>query len=150
MRNKILLICMLIMTAALAACTTPVQHATPSGKVEATIHGASKSAVKDRITDGMINKGYTVTKSDDTVIAFDRPVDNPFAAAFFGSRYDSTPNARVTYNLIQVKGAVRVVADCVIVTNPGSAFEQKTSANNNVGTADIQNWLNIVKKDLEK
>ncbi|MFN3827809.1 MAG: hypothetical protein ACK4NR_09325 [Micavibrio sp.] len=139
-----------IMSVVLAGCATPIQHNTPSGKVEVTIKGTSKSTVKDRITDSMINRGYSVTKSDDTVISFDRPVDSPMAAVFFGSRYDSTPNARVAYNIIQTKGAVRVVADCSIVTNPGSAFEKKTNMNNNAATADIQSWLNEIKINLEK
>lgn len=150
MRKKIMIILVAIMVVGLGACATPIQHATPSGKVEATIDGVSKSAVKDRITDQMLNKGYTVTKSDDTIIAFDRPVDNLMAAALFGSSYDSTPNARITFNLIQQKGAVRVVADCILVTNPGSAFEQKNSVNNNAETAKVQNWLNDIKSDLEK
>lgn len=98
----------------------------------------------------MIDKGYTVTKSDDNLVSFDRPVDNVMAKMFLGSNYDSTPNARISFNLIQNKGSVRVVADCVIITNPGSAFERRTDVNNNPDTANIQNWLNQVKRDLEK
>lgn len=150
MRRNIFNFCILLITLGLAACATPIKHDTASGKVEATIKGASKATVKDRLTDAMINKGYSVTKSDDTVISFDRPVDNPMAAMFFGSRYDSTPNARVTFNLISKKGMVRVVADCQLITNPGSAFEQKTNVNNNAETANIQGWLNGIKSELEK
>lgn len=87
---------------------------------------------------------------DDMVIAFDRPVDNPFAQMFLGSQYDATPNARITYNLIKTKGAVRVIADCAVITNPGSGFERKTDANTNGETANVQGWLNSIKNDLEK
>lgn len=148
MRSALLALCVAVMT--LTACATPIQHNTASRKVEATIRGVSKSTVKDRIIDGMVNKGYSVTRSDDAVISFDRPTDDVLAAAFLGSRYDGTPNARITFNLIQTKGAVRVVVDCAAVTNPGSAFERKTPLNNSPETAKIQNWLNDIKASLEK
>lgn len=149
MRSAIFALCVAAMTM-LSACATPVQHNTPSGKVEATIRGTSKATVKDRITDQMINKGYSVTRSDDSVITFDRPVDDVMASVLLGSRYDGTPNARIIFNLIQTKGAVRVVVDCMAVTNPGSSFERKTPLNNTPETARIQDWLNNIKTSLEK
>lgn len=150
MRRKILTMIAIMMMAGLTACATPVKHDTPSGKAEATIRGTSATTVKNRLTDLMLNKGYTVTRSDDLVVAFDKPIDNALAAAFLGSKYDSTPNARISYNLIQSKGAVRVVADCMAITNPGSAHERKTSFNDHADTLNVQRWLNDIKASLEK
>lgn len=150
-RVKILtLICSAVLPFMLIGCATPVQHKTPSGKVETTIKGVSKAQVKDAIVDEFINFGYTVTKSDDMVISLEHPVNDPMAQMFFGSRYDAIPNARVTLSLIQQKGAVRVIADCSLITNPGTGFEQKTDANRNVGTTKIQNRLDEIKARLEK
>lgn len=56
------------------------------------------------------------------------------ANALFGSKYDATPNPRVTYTLMQDQGATRVIADFVIVTNPGSAFERLTPVNGSQDT----------------
>lgn len=134
----------------LSACATPAQHNTPSKKVEVTIHGVQKTAVKDRLTSDMVNRGYLMTKSDDSLIAFDRAVDNFMVNALLSSRYDSTTNARVTYNLIQLDKDVRVIADCAVITNPGSAFEKRTDMNGNPDTYKIQAMLDSLKNMIEK
>jgi hypothetical protein len=134
----------------LAGCVAPVTHATPSGKVEVSISGVSKAAIRDRLTNDMINKGFLVVRSDESLLVVDRPVDNPLAAALLGSRYDSTPNARITFNIIKVGAAVRVIADCAIITNPGSGFERRTDVNNNAETVKIQSWLDKLKASFRK
>lgn len=103
-----------------------MQHHTPSGKVEATISGASPDDVKAALINEMLNRGYSITNDTSYMISFDRPVDNVFAAALLGSNYDSTPNARISYMLAKVGDATRVVADLAMITNPGSLFERRT------------------------
>ncbi|NCC03451.1 MAG: hypothetical protein EOM37_05310 [Proteobacteria bacterium] len=132
------------------SCAAPINHNTASGKVETTIVGTNKEAVKSKILGEMINKGYTMTKSDDVSIVFDKPVENAFAAALLGSRYDSTPNARITFNLIQDRSFMRIVADCSVITNPGSAFEKRTNMNNSQDTLKVQAWLDNIKNSFEQ
>jgi len=133
----------------LASCTAPVQHVTPSGKVEATISRASAKQIGAAITNQMVNRRYRLSKSDPNSIRFERPMENTFAAAFFGSRYDSTPNVRIIYTLIEIGDQTRVVADFQIVTNPGSAFERITAANENASTMEFQGMLIQIKSSFE-
>jgi ABC-type oligopeptide transport system substrate-binding subunit len=133
----------------LAACKPPVEHYTPSGKPEVTILKTTKAKVKEELLNQMANMGYITTHTDDSMVVFDRPVDNPMAAAFFGSRYDSTPNTRLTYQIIQQEKWVRVIADFVIITNPGSGFERRTDMNRNEDSKHVQQLLNGIRDKLE-
>lgn len=130
---------------ALAGCAEPVTHATPSGRPEVTISGRSSAWAKDRLTNEMLNRGYTVTMDSGSTVAFDRASNNALANAFFGSGYDGVPNARITYSIVQIGGDTRIVADMAVITNPGSAFERRTPMNNNQDSTEIQELLNRIK-----
>ncbi|MBC6436935.1 MAG: hypothetical protein GDA52_02075 [Rhodobacteraceae bacterium] len=106
-------------------------------------------AVKSALVDRMINRGYNLTRDNQFTVAFDRPVENIFAAALLGSRYDSTPNARISYTIVENAGATRVVADMAIITNPGSAFERRTPMNTSQDSLGIQRILNDLKRTIE-
>ncbi len=130
-------------------CALPVKHATPSGKVEVTISGASAKQVGPPIINQMVNRKYRLAKSSQHAIQFEKPVENVFAAALFGSRYDSKPMLRIIYSLIDLGDKTRVVADFHIVTNPGSAFERITVANTNASTVKFQKLLDQVKASFD-
>ncbi len=134
----------------LVGCAAPVKHLTPSGKPEVTIQGTTPSKVGAYLTNEMLNLGYNITKQSDFLLSFDRPVDNAFAAAMLGSKYDSTPNARVSYTMAEVSGATRVVADLRFVTNPGSAFERFTDAYHNADSKKFQGLLDQAKANLQR
>lgn len=133
----------------LAACATPVHHNTASGKPEVFIASSDVDEIKGRIASHMMNAGYSITRDTAYQFAFDRPVDNFWVSAFFGSRYDSQPNARISYSFAVISGGTRVVADVAIITNPGSAFERRTAANQNRDTLQVQELLDAVKADVE-
>jgi uncharacterized protein YceK len=147
MRNLILLF---LMPLVLTGCATPITHDTPSGKVEVTINGVQKSAVKDELINGMVNKGYTVTRSDDALLVFDRPIQNSAAAFMFSSDFSANPTTRTSYNLIQTGKSVRVVADFAAITNPGSGFEKRTDLNAIPETRLMQDFLTGIKMKMEK
>jgi phosphotransacetylase len=133
---------------ALTGCAHPVQHFTPSGKVE-TVFLAPTDAVKGRIIGQMTDWQYTVSKDTPYMIAFDRPSQDLMTNVLMGSKYDSTPNFRITYTFIQTQpGSVRVVADCAIITNPGSAYERRASINNSKETMKIQAMLDRLAREF--
>ena len=132
-----------------AACATPVKHHTASGRPEVTIATTNVGAVKGALISEMVNRGYSITRESDFLVAFDRPIDNVWAAALLGSRYDSTPNARVSYTIARIQDAIRVVADLAIITNPGSAFERQTNMNANEDSRKIQGLLDRVKSNVD-
>lgn len=115
---------------ALGGCAAPIQHQTASGRPETLIHNTSADSVKSAIVNGMMSKGYRITRDTPYEIAFDKPVENIADQVLLGSKYDSQPSARVSYTLASVGADVRVIADMAIITNPGSAFERRTEMNN--------------------
>ena len=127
---------------ALAACVTPVDHGTPSGRPEVMMATTDTTGIKSDLVNRMLNKGYGITRDSGFVIAFDRPVDNVLAAAMLGSQYDSVPNARIVYTIARTGNTTRVIADIAIITNPGSAFERPTPFNNSQDSLKVQAMLN--------
>ena len=133
--TMVLLVCF-----SLAACASPVTHQTASGRPEVTIATTTVDAVKGALISAMVNGGYSITRDSDYLLAFDRPVDNVLAAALLGSEYDSTPNARISYTIAELRSRIRVVADLALVTNPGSAFERHTNMNTNQDSLKVRNY----------
>lgn len=143
----------LLLLFAVASCATPVQHNTPSGKPEVTIESSDTGEIKSQLVNRMIDRGYTITRDTDYLIAFDRPVDAAggglMVGLLFGSRYDGTPNARISFTLSKMGDRVRVVADMRIVTNPGSAFERTTEVNQNADSLGVFDMLRSIKRVVE-
>lgn len=134
---------------ALQGCGTPVEHATASGKVETSITAPSADVVKSALVNEMVNRGYRITKDTPYEVAFDKPSDSVAAQLLFGSRYDGIPNARISYMIASTPPTVRVVADLAIITNPGSAFEQRMPLNNSQESVQAQALLDAVKYKIE-
>jgi hypothetical protein len=143
----------LIILAAIAflcsACATVPPPATASGKPEVTIAEATPEKVKPVLVDKMLNSGFRITKDTPYELSFDKPVQNIAVAVLLGSKYDAQPNLRVSYTFAQLSTATRVVADVAIITNPGSAFEQRTDTNAGVDSHDIQILLETIRGDLD-
>jgi hypothetical protein len=135
----------------LSGCVAPVQHNTGSGKPEICISSkVPQEAVASALTSDLLNRGYSISQQTNTQVRGDKPVTNVLAAALLGSRYDSTPNARINYNIVSGQDCTRVVADMNIVTNPGSAFERLTAMSNSQDSVMIQSDLNQIKETLEQ
>ena len=130
-------------------CAAPVRHYTPSGRPEVTINGKVGKQVQSEITNLMLNNRYNVKTSTDTLMVFERPIENILAASLLSSKYDKNPIVRVTFNIIEMETSTRVVASFAAVTNPGSAFERIRPMNNNVDTVNYQMRLNELKGRIE-
>ena len=148
MKTKIL--ALLLLPFLLVACTTPITHSTASGKPETTISGVTKGAVRERITDEMLNKGYTIAQSSDSLIVFEQTINNAIAAYMFSTKFSSTPMARISYSLAETKKGIRIIADCSAVSNPGSGFERKTSLNNTRDGMVVQNFLTALEASMKR
>lgn len=65
------------------------------------------------------------------------------AALLYGSKYDSFPEQRVTFLVLQEGSDIRVMAKSEIVTNPGSAFE-RVSDNTQADRAGLREALDAI------
>lgn len=142
----------LLLVLGLAACQTDEASnlpdiATPSGKPEGIIKNANAGDVKATLLNFMLSKGYTVTSDTGSTLQVDKPADSLAASLVYGSQMNSTPNARIVFTFVQVGSDTRVVADMMIVTNPGTAFEQRTELNQ---TSDAKELNQILQVNLPR
>src|SRR5262245_57885308 len=90
-------------------CASTAPLSTPSGRPEVTIQGAPRKQVLDFMVEDMLANGFQLKKVDEYSAVFGRVVTNDFAmSVFYGSRYDPNPEVRVTYNLIETTGGLKV------------------------------------------
>lgn len=122
MRNFMILLALVF---SLSACETVEIPDRPS----TFTYQASKQRTKEAIVRTFVTAGHQLISDTDFQLIFDRPATG-FAAIWFGSNYDSQPNARVTLTLTG-NNPTQVNTRLEIVTNPGSAFERRTDVSNN-------------------
>lgn len=140
-----------ISVAILAGCATPPQRlATPSGNPEIVIPNTTRKQVIDKIVAAKLEKGMQVKSVNDYGVVVGKKVDSSFMASFlYGSRYDSTPEARITYSVVETAGGVRVFSRTEMVTNPGSAYERVSDVTQNL-SGEMQGELEQLKAVLTK
>ena len=140
----------LLIAFSLAGCGTPRPPlGTPSGNPEVLIPGVTRKQVADRIVDQMTGKGLTIRSVSEYKIVAGKKADQDFAARLlFGSRYDSVPEYRMNFTLIDQSGTVKVYGRVEIVTNPGSAFERVNDMTDQ-SKNDIQDMLARLRSGFE-
>lgn len=125
---------------ALYGCATPVIHDTASGRTE-TIFRKDLTATHAALLNGLVNRGYQITKDSPNLIVAERPLKGG-AAFLLGSQMNPIPVGRMSFTIIPSSAAdTRVVVDMAAVTNPGTGFEQLTPANGSADSTAIQAWL---------
>ncbi|CAL8981572.1 hypothetical protein RHODGE_RHODGE_02867 [Rhodoplanes serenus] len=98
----------------------------------------------------MVTQKYRITKDTPYELSFDKPVENMAVQVLLGSKYDSQPNARVSYSFAPVDGGTKIFADMAVITNPGSAFERRTDVDGGHDSVAVQSLLDRIKEDLER
>jgi len=141
-------IIMLLAAILLAGCETVQPPATASGKPEVTIN-APIAKIKSILISNAVNAGFSISKDSEYLLQFDKPSNNFAAQLLLGSKYDGVPNERYQITFAQMGDSVRVVAAGMIVTNPGSGFEQITVINSGDGINKTQEELLTVKQMAE-
>ena len=121
----------------LSGCTTVKPLDTLTGKPEVIIPEASKSEIADQITNAMLSWDFQLQKRDENILFFSKGDQRLGSSLLFGSRYDSTPEWRFTYNIVDHLEGIRVIANIAAITNPGSAFERVTDLSR--GSKDSEN-----------
>lgn len=134
----------------LGGCATVQPILTNSGMPEVTICGISKNEVMEKFAAGLSMKGANIRNTSNYQIVVGRPVDNPLIAALYGSRYDSTPEARVIFTFADVNNCTYIGARLQIVTNPGSGFERITDISRGKDAYQLQQDLEELKSTIER
>lgn len=94
---------------------------------------ASRSRAKEAVITTFLPRGFSIVRDSDYLLVLDRPASDNFAAQFlYGSRFNGTPNARVTMTFVG-DNPTTVMTRIALVTNPNSGFEQITDLNGAAG-----------------
>ena len=131
------------------ACTAPEQKLkTASGNPEIVIAGVTQKQVIDQIVAIKLQKGMQIRSVNDYGVTVSKRIGESFMASLvYGSSYDSNPEARITYNVVEDGDAVRVYSRTEIITNPGSGFEKSTDVTANLA-GQMQDELRKLQQAL--
>lgn len=121
----------LLVGALFAGCATaPAKLTTPSGRPEVVVANHSPDEVRAVLIRSGIAEGANLLSESPSSIVFQRPMKDMMGMMLYGSRYDSQPVERTRYTLVKEPTGTRIFFAGEIVTNPGSAFERITPADN--------------------
>jgi len=108
--------------------TPPLQ--TASGRPEVTLYGITKKQFFDEAAVNAAISGGEIREINEYSMVIAKKNTSFGAAVLYGSRYNTTPEERITLTVIEVPRGIRIFATVAIVTNPGSAFEKTTASSN--------------------
>lgn len=116
---------MLALAVALSGCAGT---GTASGRPDVVLHKVDRACVRDTFAGGALSSGYQVRSVNDSQVVLARETTNIAKAVLFGSG-NGPPEERLTVTMVPIPGTrdLRVVIDGATVTNPGTAFEDKTA-----------------------
>lgn len=147
----ILFIVFLILALMITSCANNYRVNTISGRPEVIINGASSKDVSNTIVNFMLNNGFYLQERNEYQIIFGKKATDFGMMLLAGSRYDSVPEWRYIFNMVDVTGGTRVLTNIWVVTNPGSAFERvRELSTNSQAALDMQRVLINLKSSLEK
>ena len=152
MRRWLLLRGVILSVAALslAGCATVQPLRTPTGKPEVAIPNVTKKEVIDALTNAMLANGYSVKNVTDYSAVYGIRSNSILAGMLFGSQYDSVPEMRVSYAIVDSDDGVRVITALEVITNPGSAFERVMDVSKSNTAQSWQSMLEQLKASLAK
>jgi hypothetical protein len=131
-------------------CATAPPLQTPSQRPEVTISGATKKEILDVLVAEMLANGAQIKQMNDYSVVFGKRDSSLSGALLFGSKYDSTPEMRITYNMVETGKAIRVFCNAAMVTNPGSGFERVNDVTGGKLAHEIQAMLERLKAKTQK
>jgi hypothetical protein len=111
----------------LAGCASAPPPATASGQPDVVLTNVDVACVRASLMEGMVNNGFQIAQSTDSMIVGKRPTRNTMASVLLSTRMSGPPEERVTLTMINsAPDTVRVIAYMAYVSNAGTAFEQQT------------------------
>lgn len=144
--RRVLLLTSTLAVASLSAClTTPVQHATASGRPEVTIARRGAKSLLADITNEMVNIAYVPRTRSETVAVFEKDLDRAEAFIISGGPGENKPVRRVTFDIVESETSTRVLATLSIVTDPGGRKEKATPVNDSKESFQWQQLLDRIK-----
>ena len=117
----------------LSSCVAVEPLPTASGRPECTIEGHDVAELQGLLISDLVANGWMLREQSNGMLVFWQSNTSPLAAGLFGSQYDATPTNEVRFTFAQFGETVRVFGQLAVLTNEGSAFEQRTDATEGAG-----------------
>jgi hypothetical protein len=134
----------ILLAAALSGCAT-----VPAARPEVSILGAQAPKVINVIIERNMARGNRLVAQFPSSVTFARRTEDFTTALLYGSKYDSTPEMRVTYTLVESGDGLKVFATAAMVTNPQSAYERHRDVTSGA-SAGLQQNLEQLRAILSK
>lgn len=151
MKRALRLMCGLwLVYVSLTGCVTVPPLQTPSQRPEVTIPGVTKKEVIDVLVSEMVASGAQVRQTNDYTAVFSKRDTSLGGALVYGSKYDSFPETRLTFNFVDTSGGIRVFCNAAMITNPGSAFERVNDVTGGKTAHEMQGMLERLKATLQR
>jgi predicted small lipoprotein YifL len=132
----------------LSGCAPLVPLQTPTGKPEVTIPDVTKKEALFALTDLMMANGYiTENITDDNAVYYKRTY-GLYAAPLLERAYQEKPEARLSYDIRETEGGVRIVATFTMILYPESPFKEVHDLSRSRDAHDIQKLLEQLKASL--
>lgn len=133
--------------ASCAATAPPIE--TPSGRPECTIEGAELAKVQNYILENFMADGWMLREQTDSQLVMWKENTNTMQNALLGSRYDSTTTVEARFIFPDSGGPVRVFGQVGLLTNEGSAYEQRNDMTGGQAGYDLWQALLRVERHFE-
>jgi hypothetical protein len=143
-------IAIVFVSALISGCAAPTKRLdTPSGRPEIVIPGATAKSIIDTVAGMKLGEGFRVLTVNDYTLVIAKDIDDSTARLIYGSNYNRTPEARITYNFVGIGNGTKVFIRSEMVTNPRSPYEELTDFTQTWGK-DAQAQLEQLKQKLQK
>lgn len=110
------------------------------------ICNVEKKAVIDFIANNAVKNGVTILTINDYQLILKKDDDRFMDKMLYGSRFNRTPEIRISFNFSQNGNNVIVSVESRMVTNPNSAYEKSEV----IDTDETQKMLNQFKTNIER
>jgi hypothetical protein len=138
----------MVLFAMLAGCAAVEPLQTPSGKPEITIPEVTGKEAILALTDLMIDKGYIIkTLTDDNAVYYKKTF-RLYALPPYGPKPGEMPEARVSYDIKEEDGRVRIAATLWLAIYPGRPYTGMKDISRGRDGHTIQNYLEGLKASM--
>lgn len=133
----------------LSGCATVGHLATPTGRPEVFIEGATLKNATDACVSLMVANGWQIEKTSDYMVQAVHTSDNTMVDFMWGSDYDFHQTwYRIIYTFAPESNGVRFFAIQQVVANRGTGFERVMELKNQKAYEGSQSWLERLKVNM--
>lgn len=136
---------------ALTSCATVPPIETPSSRPECSTSGATNDQVQGYLLGKLMADGWMLKQQSPSQLVLWKENSSTVQNVLLGSRYDPTTTHEVRFVFSQGSGgSIRVFGQIALVTNEGSAFEQRNDLTGSKAGHELWQALMRVEKHFEQ